>query len=130
MNLQNRLRSLSSGLVGLRNCIHDQQNGAPAMEVAISVDNGLNRVDSGSSLSPLNGASVAFSTAATDGSLIMNGIHGNGVMASSSTVPPTPPCSSATLTTSAGLTENAVNGTQQQSQSNQFPHGRFNMKEK
>ena len=63
MNLQNRLRSLSSGLVGLRNCIHDQQNGAPAMEVAISADNGLNRVDSGSSLSPLNGASVAFSTA-------------------------------------------------------------------
>ena len=92
------------------------------MDVAVTVaDNGLNRIpDSGSPLSPLNPDSMAFSTAANEGGIIING--NGGAMVSSSSVPPMPICSSGTLTTSTtGFLEN---GTQQQPQSHQFIHGK------
>ena len=117
MNLQNRLRTLSSGLVGLRNCIHDQQqqnNVVSAMDVAVTnADNGLNRIpDSGSPLSPLSPDSIAFAnTDNNEGGVMLNG---NGKIVPSSTLPSIP----------GGFVENGSTNTEIQQQS-QFIHGKF-----
>ena len=113
VNLQNRLRTLSSGLVGLRNCIHDQQqqNGVSTMttEVAMnSAENGLNRISSDSGpTSPLNGA---FPSTANDGGVIMNGTM-------LSAIPPPPPAGSS-------VTGNE-NGAILSQSSSHFPHGKL-----
>ena len=128
MNLQNRLRTLSSGLVGLRNCIHDQQqnNGASTMDVAVTMaDNGLNRIsDSGQPNLSLNSDVVPFVNPANDGGGLING---NGAMFPNASVPPMTTCSATTLTSSTtGFHENGINhGTQHQPQSHQFIHGKF-----
>ena len=127
MNLQNRLRTLSSGLVGLRNCIHDQQhnNGASTMDVGVNIaDNGLNRIpEPGQPNSSLNPESMSFANPVNDGGVVING-HGE-IM--SNIPPPMPTCSSNTLTSSTtGFHENGINhGTQQQPHSHQFIHGKF-----
>lgn len=125
VNLQNRLRTLSSGLVGLRNSIHDQQqNGSSTMDVAVTVaGNGLNRIqDSGSPLSPLNPDPTAFPTVVNDGGVMMNG---NGRLVSTSSIPPLPAPSSAAFTTTTGFFENGANSTQQEILSQEFTHGKL-----
>ena len=128
VNLQNRLRTLSSGLVGLRNCIHDQQqqnNGPSSMDVGVTLpDNGMSsRVpDPGQPHSPLHPEPIGFSNGTSNGnSAVMNG---NGVMVSSGAIPPIPNCSSATFTSStmAGFHDNGItNGNQ--AHTHQFIHG-------
>ena len=127
MNLQNRLRTLSSGLVGLRNCIHDQQQGngtAAAMDVAVSYpENGLNRIpDPSQPHSSLNPEGIAFSNGANEGgNAVMNGV------VSTNSVPPMTNCVSATFTSpTTGFHENGTNhGAQQPPQSHQFIHGKL-----
>ena len=128
VNLQNRLRTLSSGLVGLRNCIHDQQqqnNGPSSMDVGVTLpDNGMSsRVpDPGQPHSPLHPEPIGFSNGTSNG----NGAVMNGVMVSSGAIPPIPNCSSATFTspTMTGFHDNGItNGNQHQAHTHQFIHG-------
>ena len=130
MNLQNRLRTLSSGLVGLRNCIHDQQqnNGASTMENGVSMaDNGMNRMpDSGLPNSSMNPDPLSFPQIPNDGGAIING---NGTMLSNnSALPPFPNSSSNTLTsTTTGFHENGVNHAAPVQPQSHFIHGKQEM---
>ena len=130
VNLQNRLRTLSSGLVGLRNCIHDQQhnNGASTMEVGVNIaDNGMNRIpDSGHPNPSLNQDPLSFSQIPNDGGSMING---NGTMLSNNSVPPPLPNSSsnALTSTTTGFHENGVNHTPQNQPHSHFIHGKLNI---
>ena len=125
MNLQNRLRTLSSGLVGLRNCIHDQQqnNGASTMEVGVSMaDNSMSRIpESGQPSSSLNPDPLSFPQIPNDGGAMING---NGTLLSNNSgVPPLPNTSSSALTTTTGFHENGVNHNAQNHPQPHFIHG-------
>ena len=132
VNLQNRLRTLSSGLVGLRNCIHDQQqnNGASTMEVGVSMaDSGMTRMpDSTQPNSSLHPDPLSFPQVPNDGSALING---NGTLLSNiAGVPPLPNSSSNALTTSTtSFHENGANHVAQNHPQPHFVHGKLIFKD-